>query len=211
MSARTRTCLGCEGTGCKVQWESRPSYDCPACLGSGTVSEPDTRKDALVDVEALELNCPYLTEMAGQFGDLAAVMAGKGIRAESGVQAKHAASAAFRAVPALKALALAGMLLLLPGAAQAGDRVGSYAVWCGAKAADLASTERALARGGTHEANGLMQDRGVRFGAGAAVCAAVSELDHRYFRGHTKSRWALRIVGVGLMAYAVQNNERRGR
>lgn len=100
-------------------------------------------------------------------------------------------------------------LTLGAGSAQAGSRTESYGLWCGAKAADLASTEYALGRGAV-ESNPLMKDRGVRIGAGVASCAVAAEVDHR-LRKHTKSRWAVRIIGVGLMAYATQRNARTGR
>jgi hypothetical protein len=105
-----------------------------------------------------------------------------------------------------------GLLLALTvgaGSARAGERTKAVAVWCSAKAADLATTEMALSRGG-HESNPLMRDRGVRIGAGVASCVVAAEADHK-LRKHRKSRWAVRILGLGLMAYAVQNNARVSR
>ena len=92
--------------------------------------------------------------------------------------------------------------------AEAGERTTSYALFCGAKAADLGSTEYALSRGAI-ETNPLMQNRGVRIGAGVASCVVAGEADYR-LRNHKKSRWAVRVIGIGLLAYATQNNARTG-
>ncbi len=104
---------------------------------------------------------------------------------------------------------LAAGLFLAASTAQAGERTNRYAAWCSFKAADLASTEYALSRGG-YESNPLMQNRGVRYGAGIGSCVLAAEMDHK-LRKHTKSRWAVRVIGMGLMAYAVQRNLKVGR
>lgn len=101
-------------------------------------------------------------------------------------------------------------LSLGAGSAHAGSRAESYAIHCGLKAADLASTEIALARPGTFEGNPLMGNRGARLGIGLGSCVAVSELDHK-LRKHRKSQWAVRILAGGLLAFAVQSNARVGR
>ncbi len=106
------------------------------------------------------------------------------------------------------AVVLAG-LFLAASTAQAGERTNRYAAWCSFKAADLASTEYALSRGG-YESNPLMQNRGVRYGAGIGSCVLAAEMDHK-LRNHAKSRWAVRIVGMGLLSFAVQRNLRVGR
>ena len=102
--------------------------------------------------------------------------------------------------------ALTFALVLMASVASAGERTKAYSLWCGFKAADLASTELALSRGG-HESNPLMRDRYVRYSAGVGSCVLAAEADHR-LRKHTKSKWALRVLGIGLMGYAVQRNAR---
>ena len=87
-----------------------------------------------------------------------------------------------------------------------GSRLSSGLVWCGAKAADLGTTEWALSNG-AHENNPLMRNRSVRIGAGVATCALAGEVDYR-LRSKRKTRWAFRALGIGLMAYAAQRNAR---
>lgn len=100
------------------------------------------------------------------------------------------------------------LLLLAAPAARAGERALPYGLWCGARAADLGSTELALARvPGAFEANPLLRERGVRLGLGAATCVGMAEVDHS-LRGRRKTRWAVRLVGLGLWGYAVQHNLR---
>lgn len=105
--------------------------------------------------------------------------------------------------------ALVCSLASVASPAEAGERATSYGLFCGAKAADLGSTEYALSRGAV-ETNPLMQSRGVRIGAGVASCVVAAEVDHS-LRRHKKSRWAVRVIGIGLLAYATQNNARTGR
>jgi hypothetical protein len=107
MSARTRTCLGCEGTGrdnhtVLPAWFNGRRLVCPACLGSGTVTEPDSRKDAMADAETVEQYAaltgwpPHEEHLAFRRDLLLAETYG---RTECPTLA---ARSAFRAVPALK-------------------------------------------------------------------------------------------------------------
>lgn len=105
--------------------------------------------------------------------------------------------------------ALVWSLAAFASPAEAGERTKSMGLWCSAKAADLATTELALSRGG-FESNPLMKDRGVRIGAGVASCVVAGEADYR-LRRHKKSRWALRIIGIGLMSYAAIHNSQVGK
>ncbi len=105
---RTRECKGCEGRGWDPFFGAHGfRFACAACQGSGTVSEPDSRKDAMADAEALYLAAPCL--------DLSdAILWGKEARSftdhpewrrsERSVKkvARLAARAAFRAVPGLR-------------------------------------------------------------------------------------------------------------
>lgn len=91
-----------------------------------------------------------------------------------------------------------------------GSRAQSYALHCGMKAADLASTEWALARNpAAYETNRLpgMQSSAGRAAWGLGTCAAAAEMDRALAR-KPKARWVLRIIGLGLLGYAVQNNAR---
>lgn len=101
------------------------------------------------------------------------------------------------------------LLVLTASVASAGDRATAYGLWCGVKAADLATTEYGLSRG-AREANPLMQNRAVRVGVGVSSCIVAAEVDHK-LRKHKKSRWALRIVGIGLLSYAAVHNARVAR
>jgi hypothetical protein len=134
MSARTRTCLGCEGTGRdeaerrrqhiehsrKFGWAGIPRYmvpalpmapPCPACLGSGTVTEPDSRKDAMADADTLRSiyrqhhkargYSRTLVAKAGAGGDYI-IQARPWLGTDGKDVGRRAAQLAFRAVPALK-------------------------------------------------------------------------------------------------------------
>lgn len=119
------------------------------------------------------------------------------VRAEMGLAAK----------PVLRAAVVSLFLVALAAGsaspAHAG-RLESYSMWCGAKAADIVTTEMALGNG-ARELNPLMQKQSVRFGAGALVCVGASEGDH-LLRRHKKLRWTVRILGVGFMSYAAIRN-----
>jgi hypothetical protein len=101
------------------------------------------------------------------------------------------------------------LAFLLAPSVHAGDRAKSYALWCSAKAGDLVTTELSLSRGGV-EQNPLMKNRAVRISAGVGVCVVAAEVDHK-LQKHTKTRWVVRALGVGLMAYAIQKNARVGK
>lgn len=98
------------------------------------------------------------------------------------------------------------LFVLLAPSAFAGERANLHLGWCSLKAADLASTELALSRGG-YEANPLLRERAVRYGVGAGTCMLVAEADWK-LRKHKKSRWAVRIIGIGLWGYATAHNLR---
>lgn len=206
--ARTRTCLACKGTGADADNYDARCHDlrhadpgcplpcqlcddecdpltkgdavCPACLGSGRVTDPAEQPDARVDAMALQVMKDSLGITTAENRDL------------------------YRRFGHAGAFVL--VLALLAGPAWAGERTKAVAIWCGAKAADLATTELALSRGG-FESNPLMRDRAVRYGAGIGSCVLAAEADHR-LRGHKKARWAVRILGLGLLGYAVQRNAR---
>jgi hypothetical protein len=116
--SRTRECKGCEGSGCgcvektmlvfrAAGSSSEPCADCPACLGSGRVTDGPFRRDAEVDAETLRANVATFTgtsdawwaAKAGRFAERAAW---KGHRAAAFDFARDAARAAFRAVPGLR-------------------------------------------------------------------------------------------------------------
>jgi hypothetical protein len=82
---------------------------CPACLGSGTVTDPDTRKDAMVDAETLRGTVePALSGVvwdaftAETQGLRVESLLNSGLYAHAYESARDAARFAFRAVPALK-------------------------------------------------------------------------------------------------------------
>lgn len=102
--------------------------------------------------------------------------------------------------------ATALVCLLLPSGAHA-DTKGGYAFWCSLRAADLASTEYALARGG-REGNPLMRNRSVRVAVGGvASCVVLSEADKRLSKKGRK--WA-RIIGGTVLGAVVVSNMRGG-
>jgi hypothetical protein len=131
---RTRTCLGCEGTRYDVVerariarehskrygWPGIPNFmvpavptppPCPVCLGSGTVTEPDSRKDAMADAETLRSiyrqhhkargYSRTLVAKAGAGGDYI-IQARPWLGTDGKDVGRRAARLAFRAVPALK-------------------------------------------------------------------------------------------------------------
>lgn len=107
----------------------------------------------------------------------------------------------------MKRAAIVLAILGLSTAAHAGSRTTSYALFCSAKAVDLGTTERFLSRGDV-EANPLMQSRALRIGAGMAVaCVGAAEVDHRMAK-YRKTRWAFRVLALGVSGYAVQRNVR---
>ncbi len=115
--SKVRECAACYGSG-DILWDvccpqcvgihtNTCLTTCGACDGDGTVTEPDSRKDAMADAEALYLAAPCL--------DLSdAILWGKEARSftdhpewrrsERSVKkvARLAARAAFRAVPGLR-------------------------------------------------------------------------------------------------------------
>jgi hypothetical protein len=116
VSTRTRTCLGCHGTGlsCSCDPAGLPGLfckDCPACLGSGTVTEPDSRKDAMADADTLRSiyrqhhkargYSRTLVAKAGAGGDYI-IQARPWLGTDGKDVGRRAAQLAFRAVPALK-------------------------------------------------------------------------------------------------------------
>jgi hypothetical protein len=128
--SKTRTCLGCEGTGRdeaerrrqhiehsrKFGWAGIPRYmvpalpmapPCPACLGSGIVTEPDSRKDAMVDAETFYrvTSGSARTQPLAEWAFLANSAASyyeRNVADVSYVNARFAHRAALRAVPSLK-------------------------------------------------------------------------------------------------------------
>lgn len=90
------------------------------------------------------------------------------------------------------------------------SRLSSYVLFCGAKAADLASTEYAFSRNpAAYETNRMpgMQSSGGRVAWGVGTCVVAAEMDRKLAK-HTKSKWIFRAIGLGLMGYAVQQNLR---
>jgi len=81
----------------------------------------------------------------------------------------------------------------------------------GGAAGDFASTEYALAGGGS-ELNPLQQYRGVRIGSSVAFPFAVNYLSEELRKdGHPKLALWVRIASLGLKGYAIAHNLREGR
>lgn len=112
-ASKTRTCLGCDGTGaagvcgaCKTDY---CECGCWACQGSGVIEERIPASDALADAETLRLTDldeedVYTAREPGAWGD-AVRTAGTSTHYHNrdGYRfAVRAGSAAFRAVPGLR-------------------------------------------------------------------------------------------------------------
>lgn len=111
MSARERECKGCGGSGCgcveksmavfrAVGSASEPCVDCPACLGSGRVTDGPFRRDAEMDAETLQTEKRAMSETAWLASQIEWRMR-VGMRSAA-VWAVDAARAAFRACPGLR-------------------------------------------------------------------------------------------------------------
>jgi len=103
----TRPCRACERTGCKFRHEgcAARSHTCPACLGSGQVTDRIPAADAIADAETLRLLAlAYFAIPLGDELDRAATHLSVqecGERFASEIS-YLAARAAFRAVPGLR-------------------------------------------------------------------------------------------------------------
>lgn len=104
---RSRECKGCGGSGRERRPEDEiERYDvrwippCPACLGSGRVTDGPFRRDAEVDAETLRTERRAVGAVTW-CGNQAAWRMRVGMRSAA-VWAVDAANAAFRAVPGLR-------------------------------------------------------------------------------------------------------------
>jgi hypothetical protein len=101
--------------------------------------------------------------------------------------------------------ALGAGLTLLASAACPADRLDWLVA--GASAADLWTTERALAGPGVREANPLLQSPGARIGGKALATAAVLVGCHQIEkRGHRRAAKVVRILAVVTWSGAAVNN-----
>jgi len=114
----TRRCEGCEGEGfvdrcyCQTTTQHMDACEgrrCLVCRGSGQVTDRIPVADALADAETLRRIAATAPSRKVQwffdcawFGTLAGGWAQKGVRAQSAIEGRLAASAAFRAVPGLR-------------------------------------------------------------------------------------------------------------
>jgi hypothetical protein len=101
MTDRTRECKGCGGSGDRFYMlRGKPCWEgCPACLGSGTVTDGPYRRDAEVDAETLRLT-GMLWDTQGWVSS--AVVQDPRFPERAIACYRRAARAAFRAVPALR-------------------------------------------------------------------------------------------------------------
>lgn len=77
--------------------------------------------------------------------------------------------------------------------------------------ADLGSTEAALRRPGTYEANSLASHRSARIALKAAQVPALVWVDRRLGRRSKKLAWGWRAVAAAYTGWVVAHNLRQGR